>query len=117
MMMLLFLFIFVLIFFIFFFFFFSSRRRHTRSLRDWSSDVCSSDLMLHRAIAMTVVLTHVMADGGVKLFPLLQDLTAASPVAVADTWLRISNHIEIGRASCREKSVDLGGRRIITKKE
>src|SRR6266496_229591 len=29
----------------FFFFFFSSRRRHTRSLRDWSSDVCSSDLL------------------------------------------------------------------------
>src|SRR5215211_5834814 len=27
-----------------FFFFFSSRRRHTRSLGDWSSDVCSSDL-------------------------------------------------------------------------
>src|SRR5207253_5245858 len=29
---------------IFFFFFFSSRRRHTRWPRDWSSDVCSSDL-------------------------------------------------------------------------
>src|SRR5699024_11719296 len=29
---------------IFYFFFFSSRRRHTRSKRDWSSDVCSSDL-------------------------------------------------------------------------
>src|SRR5206468_7875725 len=28
-----------------FFFFFSSRRRHTRSDRDWSSDVCSSDLV------------------------------------------------------------------------
>src|SRR5699024_12022756 len=27
-------------------FFFSSRRRHTRSKRDWSSDVCSSDLRL-----------------------------------------------------------------------
>src|SRR3712207_7705092 len=27
-----------------FFFFFSSRRRHTRYWRDWSSDVCSSDL-------------------------------------------------------------------------
>src|SRR3712207_8075876 len=26
------------------FFFFSSRRRHTRYWRDWSSDVCSSDL-------------------------------------------------------------------------
>src|SRR5699024_11346137 len=28
------------------FFFFSSRRRHTRSKRDWSSDVCSSDLVI-----------------------------------------------------------------------
>src|SRR2546428_4760564 len=28
------------------FFFFSSRRRHTRSDRDWSSDVCSSDLLI-----------------------------------------------------------------------
>src|SRR2546422_2519203 len=31
-----------------FFFFFSSRRRHTRCSRDWSSDVCSSDLMNSR---------------------------------------------------------------------
>src|SRR5262245_63558042 len=30
---------------LFFFFFFSSRRRHTRCLSDWSSDVCSSDLV------------------------------------------------------------------------
>src|SRR5207245_7444538 len=30
--------------FMFGFFFFSSRRRHTRCYRDWSSDVCSSDL-------------------------------------------------------------------------
>src|SRR5207245_6358928 len=29
---------------LFCFFFFSSRRRHTRCYRDWSSDVCSSDL-------------------------------------------------------------------------
>src|SRR5436305_10582819 len=28
-------------------FFFSSRRRHTRCGRDWSSDVCSSDLKIH----------------------------------------------------------------------
>src|SRR5690606_39587436 len=28
-------------------FFFSSRRRHTRFSRDWSSDVCSSDLSVH----------------------------------------------------------------------
>src|SRR5437588_80734 len=33
-----------------FFFFFSSRRRHTRSLCDWSSDVCSSDLKGQREL-------------------------------------------------------------------
>src|SRR5438034_2341449 len=33
--------------YLFFVFFFSSRRRHTRSLCDWSSDVCSSDLIAH----------------------------------------------------------------------
>src|SRR5699024_11430816 len=32
------------------FFFFSSRRRHTRSKRDWSSDVCSSDLWVTQAL-------------------------------------------------------------------
>src|SRR2546430_2906466 len=31
---------------LFFFFFFSSRRRHTRFDCDWSSDVCSSDLLI-----------------------------------------------------------------------
>src|SRR5215203_6505294 len=34
-----------------YFFFFSSRRRHTRYWRDWSSDVCSSDLPTHAAEA------------------------------------------------------------------
>src|SRR3712207_9586875 len=36
------------------FFFFSSRRRHTRYWRDWSSDVCSSDLETkgYRILAM-----------------------------------------------------------------
>src|SRR2546422_1289623 len=36
-----------------FLFFFSSRRRHTRCSRDWSSDVCSSDLFCLRARLMT----------------------------------------------------------------
>src|SRR5699024_11263212 len=36
-----------------FFFFFSSRRRHTRSKRDWSSDVCSSDLIIFAIISIT----------------------------------------------------------------
>src|SRR6266478_8479231 len=34
------------------FFFFSSRRRHTRFDCDWSSDVCSSDLILHGDIVL-----------------------------------------------------------------
>src|SRR5437867_11172586 len=34
----------------FFYFFFSSRRRHTRSYGDWSSDVCSSDLLQRMAL-------------------------------------------------------------------
>src|SRR5699024_11865977 len=38
--------IFSLMHHIYTFFFFSSRRRHTRSKRDWSSDVCSSDLSI-----------------------------------------------------------------------
>src|SRR5262245_26542820 len=40
------------------FFFFSSRRRHTRCLSDWSSDVCSSDLKLLRR-----PLHHVLRQG------------------------------------------------------
>src|SRR5699024_11870455 len=35
---------------IMYFSFFSSRRRHTRSKRDWSSDVCSSDLKFARCL-------------------------------------------------------------------
>src|SRR5438132_2324089 len=39
----------------YFFFFFSSRRRHTRSLCDWSSDVCSSDLTLQESSKLTLI--------------------------------------------------------------
>src|SRR5204863_4869268 len=47
-----------------FFFFFSSRRRHTRSLRDWSSDVCSSDLPEEIA---EVLRRHAAAGGDYRL--------------------------------------------------
>src|SRR5699024_12102786 len=42
-----------------FFFFFSSRRRHTRSKRDWSSDVCSSDLIRITAVFMSILLLPI----------------------------------------------------------
>src|SRR5258706_11072253 len=41
----------MLIFIYGYFFFFSSRRRHTRLVSDWSSDVCSSDLRSRRRLA------------------------------------------------------------------
>src|SRR5207245_8033472 len=40
-------------FFCFVFFFFSSRRRHTRCYRDWSSDVCSSDLAAGSSVTIS----------------------------------------------------------------
>src|SRR5437868_14377255 len=47
-------------------FFFSSRRRHTRSKRDWSSDVCSSDLEFQNLAAsgMFVLFTNPRGSSG-----------------------------------------------------
>src|SRR2546426_12659141 len=42
------------------FFFFSSRRRHTRLQGDWSSDVCSSDLLLAPPASTTRDLVHAL---------------------------------------------------------
>src|SRR5581483_3671434 len=47
----------------FFFFFFSSRRRHTRYWRDWSSDVCSSDL---RELGPHGIRVNTIAPGWVE---------------------------------------------------
>src|SRR5436309_13340533 len=47
-------------------FFFSSRRRHTRFSRDWSSDVCSSDLscrMENAAAAIEAAIEKVLKRG------------------------------------------------------
>src|SRR2546426_10755949 len=46
---------------IFVFFFFSSRRRHTRLQGDWSSDVCSSDLLGLSAAGLGVAVTLTLA--------------------------------------------------------
>src|SRR2546421_6667067 len=45
------------------FFFFSSRRRHTRSDRDWSSDVCSSDLIARVDLINDLVATAHGIEG------------------------------------------------------
>src|SRR2546426_7276932 len=82
------------------FFFFSSRRRHTRLQGDWSSDVCSSDLLLAQGVM-----------GGE------QGLNAADARADQDAEA-VAVHLR-GRSEERRvgKSVDLGGRRIIKKKK
>src|SRR5690606_40989819 len=49
-------------------FFFSSRRRHTRFSRDWSSDVCSSDLLVVADAAMGIHYAHLAGnDDGTPL--------------------------------------------------
>src|SRR2546422_5294300 len=57
-----------------FFFFFSSRRRHTRCSRDWSSDVCSSDLTtaMHLYVEdADAVFTRAVAAGAKVSMPLM----------------------------------------------
>src|SRR3712207_7426699 len=50
-------------------FFFSSRRRHTRYWRDWSSDVCSSDLILS-AFTTVMGLAPIIPSGNPMFVPM-----------------------------------------------
>src|SRR5256885_10823866 len=86
-------------------FFFSSRRRHTRLQGDWSSDVCSSDLVEKHPLVLTsnppelppdrVLLLARTIQCGHRIISLPAHLWAI--VAVA------TNYSKIGRASCRER--------------
>src|SRR5438067_4150206 len=90
---------------IFFVFFFSSRRRHTRSKRDWSSDVCSSDLTnkkdLRRFDAGPFCLSP--ADLGTNWGQRRCCIALTSLVGSGGPLLRSSAEAKIGRASCRER--------------
>src|SRR5690606_40497042 len=76
------------------YFFFSSRRRHTRFSRDWSSDVCSSDLSMAQAADGKLFTDEGLPTGGPGWdeidFP---DFGQEKVFALE----------EIGRASCRER--------------
>src|SRR5690606_39839435 len=83
-------------------FFFSCRRRHTRFSRDWSSDVCSSDLKNHAWVTVVVeagdygrVLDDMAAHGGATTVELRRALAAKA-------YARTAAYDENGRASCRE---------------
>src|SRR5437762_10382915 len=59
-------FFFFLFLFLFFFFFFSSRRRHTRYIGDWSSDVCSSDLIILDDVPTADVVNPLLHEKGLQ---------------------------------------------------
>src|SRR5258706_11249285 len=86
-------------------FFFSSRRRHTRLVSDWSSDVCSSDLInIEKNISLLPYNTfgiQVKASFFCRIgsVPQLQELIASS-IYKKEPRLILG---EIGRASCRER--------------
>src|SRR3546814_16376033 len=99
-------------------------------ISDWSSDVCSSDLALvERPQEQTALgrLAHRRAHVG-GLDPVVDRVAHQVGEGVLDRLDDrlvelgvLTDHLEIGRASCREKRVsvrvDLGGRRIIKKKK
>src|SRR5690606_39985627 len=96
-----------------FYFFFSSRRRHTRFSRDWSSDVCSSDLKLqalcvedapgystsdHMARDRKVRVTWVDLPESDPRDGTLREIARSAGAAIVRR--------EIGRASCRNECRD-----------
>src|SRR5206468_4737084 len=85
------------------FFFFSSRRRHTRSDRDWSSDVCSSDLE-RRAQTLLRGEDREATKVSTSAHDRESDLVSG-PLEAG----RRGAHLEIGRASCRERVEIAGG--------
>src|SRR5690606_40714222 len=81
-------------------FFFSSRRRHTRFSRDWSSDVCSSDLKrLNLGATLILPQTKVHTDG-VQVDP----QSGRPQYTVQQSASLVLAYGQIGRASCRERA-------------
>src|SRR3712207_91858 len=68
------------------FFFFSSRRRHTRYWRDWSSDVCSSDLVRYTEAEFNHLAGELkrILDPELALFVELEGQVAGMAVALPD---------------------------------
>src|SRR5204863_1322507 len=92
--------------------FLSPRRRHTSSLRDWSSDVCSSDLYLPERQVFVESFRRQPLDRTRQQ----RDERPARGIGTADAAVEVRGHAaaiarvleqaeivrQIGRASCRE---------------
>src|SRR5690606_40154986 len=100
-------------------FFFSSRRRHTRFSRDWSSDVCSSDLSTLAYFVEKLrnipegdgtLLDHSLILYGSNMGNSNQHLHYDVPhVLIGGASGRLKG--EIGRASCRDREENSVGER------
>src|SRR5437867_9173515 len=64
------------------YFFFSSRRRHTRSYGDWSSDVCSSDLATTRQNRKETAVASLRSEPDITMFT--RQFTNLANVSVPD---------------------------------
>src|SRR5690606_39897405 len=91
----------------------SSRRRHTRFSRDWSSDVCSSDLVEHKVdmIKLTDYPLPVFGEDTEREngYPLQVQMLRNAIAAYDALIIAVNEHnggpsafFKIGRASCRE---------------
>src|SRR5208282_2811125 len=90
-----------------FFFFFSSRRRHTRCYRDWSSDVCSSDLHYDRQQMKKIasgILPMIAVDRRAPM-PLHRQIYDAFRAAVVEGRLRPGQRIPSTRLLASELGV------------
>src|SRR5690606_39836649 len=103
----------------------SSRRRHTRFSRDWSSDVCSSDLVRAQPAALERLagigirnslaggrFTECRKAGEFRTAP-VRDRLGEFALVIAEIKERLARRIQIGRASCRERGRSAGGGRRV----
>src|SRR5450432_4556057 len=97
----------------FLFFFFSSRRRHTRSDRDWSSDVCSSDLEVPITPQNRITLVQ---NGTIDLecSSTTNNLDRQKQVAFSNTIFIIGTRLLTRKDSGIKEFSDLKGKNVVT---
>src|SRR5262249_57973571 len=102
-------------------FVFSSRRRHTRLVSDWSSDVCSSDLITRpeKAELPTTLPADLLGRRPDVVAQRWRVESATRGVAAAAAAFYPNINLagfEIGRASCRERVWVAGGVGVLNKR-
>src|SRR3546814_10800618 len=92
----------MLVLLVFFFFFFKQKTAYEMRISDWSSDVCSSDLL--RALRRLVLdVVRLVDDHPAEAVGAEPAEVAVEDLVVDDEHVGPAVDIEIGRASCRER--------------